>query len=101
MILPALLFVLQVADPVGGSADRDGRRVATSAGGPARHLVVVDAGHGGPDRGMKGTTTARQAVYEADITLAVARKLRAGLTARGIDVLMTRNVDTLIALRDR
>lgn len=67
----------------------------------ARTLVVVDAGHGGPDRGMSGTTSARKKVYEADITLAIAKKLRAELVARGIEVLMTRSTDTLIALRDR
>lgn len=82
-----------------------------SAGGPtpppagkaprARPLVVVDAGHGGPDRGMSGITTANRRVYEADITLSVARRLRDALKARGIDVLMTRTTDTLIALRDR
>jgi N-acetylmuramoyl-L-alanine amidase len=66
-----------------------------------RPLVVVDAGHGGRDRGMNGLTGARQRIYEADITLAIARKLRVALQARDIDVLMTRNSDTLIALRDR
>ena len=66
-----------------------------------RQLVVVDAGHGGPDRGMSGVTSARRKVYEADIALAVARKLRTSLEARGIDVLLTRGSDTLIALRDR
>jgi N-acetylmuramoyl-L-alanine amidase len=93
--------VLQVADSATGSSDRDARRIPSTAGRPARPLVVVDAGHGGPDRGMKGTTSARRTVHEADITLAVAKRLRAALTTRGIDVLMTRNADTLIALRDR
>jgi N-acetylmuramoyl-L-alanine amidase len=69
--------------------------------GTRRPLVVVDAGHGGRDRGMSGLTGARKRIYEADITLAVARKLRAVLQERGIDVLMTRNTDTLIALADR
>jgi N-acetylmuramoyl-L-alanine amidase len=98
MILGALLFTLQVADSV--AAPRRPERDAAPAR-PARALVVVDAGHGGPDRGMSGTTTARRKIFEADITLAVARKLRAALSARGIDVLMTRTTDTLIALRDR
>src|SRR5687768_6391495 len=98
MILEALLFSLQVADSV--SAPRRAERDAAPAR-PARALVVVDAGHGGPDRGMSGTTSARRKIFEADITLAVAMKLRAALSARGIDVLMTRTTDTLIALRDR
>jgi N-acetylmuramoyl-L-alanine amidase len=50
---------------------------------------------------MKGTTSSRKRVHEADITLSVAKKLRAALVARGVDVLMTRSTDTLIALRDR
>jgi N-acetylmuramoyl-L-alanine amidase len=68
---------------------------------PPRRLVVIDAGHGGPDRGMSGTTSTRRRIEEADITLAVSRKLRDVLKARGVDVLMTRTTDTLIALRDR
>jgi N-acetylmuramoyl-L-alanine amidase len=77
-----------------------------SAGPPrssarAKPLVVVDAGHGGPDRGMSGPLGARSKIYEADITLAIAKRLRAALAAQGIDVVMTRSTDTLIALRDR
>ena len=97
MILEALFLTLQLTDSTAVAAGRDDRPPAR----PARQLVVVDAGHGGPDRGMSGTTTTRRKVYEADITLAIARKLRAALIARGVDVLMTRNTDTLIALRDR
>lgn len=94
MISVVLLLTLQLSDSVVGKTTEDRRR-------PARPLVVVDAGHGGPDRGMKGTTSARKQVHEADITLAIAQKLRAALKAREIDVLMTRSTDTLIALRDR
>jgi N-acetylmuramoyl-L-alanine amidase len=100
MILEILFLSLQVADSVAPVAGRDERPV-TPPVRPARQLVVVDAGHGGPDRGMTGTTSARRKVYEKDITLAIAKRLRAALTARGIDVLMTRTTDTLIALRDR
>jgi N-acetylmuramoyl-L-alanine amidase len=100
MINVVLLLALQLADSV-SSASTVERRTAPASGPSARPLVVVDAGHGGPDRGMKGTTSTRRAIHEADITLAVARKLRAALIAREIDVLMTRSTDTLIALRDR
>ena len=100
MILAGLIFSLQIADSLAPAAERD-RRPVTPVPRAARPLVVVDAGHGGPDRGMKGTTTTRRAIHEADITLAVSIKLRAALIARGIDVVMTRTTDTLIALRDR
>ncbi len=64
-------------------------------------VIVVDAGHGGPDRGMSGPIGERHKMYEADITLAVARRVRDLLQARGIKVIMTRTTDTLIALADR
>ena len=66
-----------------------------------RKLVVIDAGHGGPDHGMTGPIGSPTWFVEKDITLAVARKLATVLTARGMDVLMTRTTDTLIALADR
>jgi N-acetylmuramoyl-L-alanine amidase len=64
-------------------------------------IIVVDAGHGGPDRGMRGPIGARRPIEEASITLAVARQLREALRERGAQVIMTRSTDTLIALRDR
>ncbi|MFL5563387.1 MAG: N-acetylmuramoyl-L-alanine amidase [Gemmatimonadaceae bacterium] len=66
-----------------------------------RRLVVVDAGHGGPDNGMTGPIGRGPKVVEKTVTLAVANQLAAALRARGYDVLMTRTTDTLIALSDR
>jgi N-acetylmuramoyl-L-alanine amidase len=63
--------------------------------------VVVDAGHGGPDRGMRGPIGAKWEIREKDITLQVARALREQLIERGVSVVMTRSTDTLIALSDR
>ena len=68
---------------------------------PARKLVVIDAGHGGPDRGMTGPIGTAPWFTEKDVTLSVAMKLATVLRARGVDVLMTRTTDTLIALSDR
>jgi len=68
---------------------------------PARKLVVIDAGHGGPDRGMTGPIGTTPWFTEKDVTLSVAMKLATVLRARGVDVLMTRTTDTLIALSDR
>jgi len=50
---------------------------------------------------MRGPIGSRNKVHEADITLAVSRRLRAALQQRGVDVVMTRTTDTLIALDDR
>jgi N-acetylmuramoyl-L-alanine amidase len=66
-----------------------------------RYLVVVDAGHGGPDPGMTGPIGGGPRLIEKDITLAVARLVAQELRASGVDVLMTRTTDTLIALSDR
>jgi N-acetylmuramoyl-L-alanine amidase len=67
----------------------------------ARKIVVIDAGHGGPDNGMSGPIGTPAWFVEKDVTLSVAKKLAAVLRGRGVDVLMTRTTDTLIALADR
>jgi len=69
--------------------------------GGQRYLVVVDAGHGGPDPGMTGPIGGGPRLIEKDITLAVAKLLAQELRNDGVDVLMTRTTDTLIALSDR
>jgi len=66
-----------------------------------RYTVVVDAGHGGPDPGMRGPIGGSFTIYEKDVTLAVAKQLARALETRGVDVVMTRTTDTLIALSDR
>jgi N-acetylmuramoyl-L-alanine amidase len=82
-----------------------GFAVPTSAtpSGPlrSRRLVVVDAGHGGPDPGMRGPIVGGPRVAEKTITLAVSKRVGAALGQRGIDVKYTRTTDTLIALSDR
>ena len=50
---------------------------------------------------MTGPIGSAAKVYEKNITLSVARELRAALERRGVTVVMTRNSDTLIALGDR
>ncbi|HEX2076278.1 MAG TPA: N-acetylmuramoyl-L-alanine amidase [Longimicrobium sp.] len=63
-----------------------------------RRLVVIDAGHGGRDPGAIGPMGTR----EKDITLQMARRVYEILrTDPTLDVRLTRNRDTLIALRDR
>jgi N-acetylmuramoyl-L-alanine amidase len=81
------------------------RSASTAASPTARRprakTVVVDAGHGGRDRGMRGPIRGGPRIYEADITLAVATKYAEELRKRGYKVVMTRTRDTLIALSDR
>ncbi|WP_456829611.1 N-acetylmuramoyl-L-alanine amidase [Deinococcus sp. UYEF24] len=61
------------------------------SGAANRPKVVIDPGHGGSDPGAIGQ------VVEKEVTLAVARRVRADLNAAGIDVLMTRDSDTQLA----
>src|SRR5687768_12565064 len=69
------------------------RQVASSpppaASKPRVFTVVVDAGHGGPDRGMRGPIGASWEIREKDITLEVALALREVLAERGVTVVMT------------
>ena len=77
--------------------------VSTVPLGPlrSRRLVVVDAGHGGPDGGMHGPIGGGPAVLEKQVTLNVSKRVGAALLQRGISVKYTRTTDTLIALSDR
>jgi N-acetylmuramoyl-L-alanine amidase len=68
------------------------------ANGAARRLVVIDAGHGGVDPGARGP----RGTLEKHVTLAVARALAEELRKDPtLEVRMTRDRDTLIALTDR
>jgi N-acetylmuramoyl-L-alanine amidase len=74
----------------------------TSAGATPRPVisntvVVIDAGHGGFDRGgIPG-----QRVSESQMTLDVALRLRAALQASGYRVVMTRSTDVFVPLGTR
>jgi N-acetylmuramoyl-L-alanine amidase len=78
---------------------------APSAPAPSRtarrRVIVVDAGHGGRDPGMRGWSADRTPVREKDVTLGVALQLEQELERRGYAVVMTRRTDTLVALDDR
>jgi N-acetylmuramoyl-L-alanine amidase len=61
-------------------------------------VVVIDPGHGGVDPGTIGPS----GVPEKDLVLAYARSLREALLATGrIDVVMTRDSDVFVPLRER
>ena len=60
-------------------------------------IIVIDAGHGGFDRGgIPG-----QRIAEKTMTLDVAQRLRAVLIARGYRVVMTRDSDVFVPLPNR
>jgi N-acetylmuramoyl-L-alanine amidase len=69
-----------------------------SSGSAVLRTITIDPGHGGDDEGAKGPGGTR----EKDVTLAVARKLKAALEARlGVRVLLTRDDDHAVAIDDR
>ena len=64
------------------------------------HVVTVDAGHGGVDPGNPGLFFP-DGLREKDVTLDLSLLLRDELRRRGVNVVMTRQTDTLIDLRQR
>jgi N-acetylmuramoyl-L-alanine amidase len=60
--------------------------------------VVIDAGHGGEEQGANGP----DGTLEKDVTLAIARRLKAALEARlGVRVILTRDADQTVGLDER
>jgi N-acetylmuramoyl-L-alanine amidase len=93
-----------VEAPAVGSSPASSPAVASVTPRPRRNirrLVVVDAGHGGVDNGMTGPIGPGPRIVEKHVTLSVSRMLEEELKKLGVDVLMTRTRDTLIALSDR
>jgi N-acetylmuramoyl-L-alanine amidase len=66
-----------------------------------RYTVAIDAGHGGRDPGNLGVVLGGRRVTEAMLTLPIALKLELELRNRGVDVVMTRKRDSLVARDDR
>ena len=62
-----------------------------------KHIVVIDAGHGGKDPGCIGKGGTR----EKDVVLSVAKKLRTKLNEAGFKTYMTRSDDTYLKLAQR
>jgi N-acetylmuramoyl-L-alanine amidase len=59
--------------------------------------IVLDAGHGGNDRG----TTGARGTDEKDITIVTAELLKSKLQSAGANVIMTRESDVFVDLRKR
>jgi N-acetylmuramoyl-L-alanine amidase len=59
--------------------------------------IALDPGHGGNDSGAR----ASQGIWEKEVTLEVARELRALLRHEKYDVAMTRDRDAFVSLRQR
>jgi len=59
--------------------------------------VVIDAGHGGIDKGARG----QYRTVEKNLTLDTAKRVERGLRARGFRVIMTRRGDYFVPLPER
>lgn len=60
--------------------------------------ITVDPGHGGADRGV----VVREGVYEKDVTLSIARRVRWVLESKlGVETVMSRGQDRTLSLEDR
>ncbi len=81
-----LVGILPLALLGGAKADPD--RFAT---------VVIDAGHGGDDRGARGPGR----LMEKELVLDVARRLAARLRQQGLRVVLTREADRFVSLEER
>src|SRR3989440_1144171 len=92
-LLVASLVVALLASGNSPAAQRS--RTSGSSSSPI--TVVIDAGHGGHDRGgIPG-----QRIAEKDMTLDVAQRLRNVLAASGYRVVMTRDSDVFVPLPTR
>src|SRR5256886_1649545 len=92
-LLVASLLVALLASGNSPAAQRS--RTSGSSSSPI--TVVIDAGHGGHDRGgIPG-----QRIAEKDMTLDVAQRLRNVLAASGYRVVMTRDSDVFVPLGTR
>ncbi|PWW31257.1 N-acetylmuramoyl-L-alanine amidase [Cytobacillus oceanisediminis] len=58
--------------------------------------ITIDPGHGGSDPGAIGN-----GIYEKELNLSVALKVKKILDQKGIQVVMTRTTDTSVSLQDR
>lgn len=98
---PAAAVPPQAEKPVPETATRPATKpaVAPADANGARELVIaIDAGHGGEDPGAKG----RLGTWEKQVTLAIARKLKAAVDAEpGMRGVLTREGDYFIPLQNR
>lgn len=64
-----------------------------------KYNIVVDAGHGGNDKGSLDST---ETVYEKDIALQIAKKVASRLGRESdVNVIMTRSEDKYVSLEER
>jgi N-acetylmuramoyl-L-alanine amidase len=95
---PAAATVAPAAPPVPAApAPQEVPAPAATFTGHGRNTIVLDAAHGGDERGA----ALSDKLAEKDVTLAFARRLRSELAGRGIPVMMVRDGDTTLTSDQR
>ncbi len=101
---PATIGELIEALPMGFERETDARATPRAPSSPvpaspppSAPVIVIDAGHGGRDPGAVDAAGRR----EKDIVLTFARTLRDTLRKRGYTIVMTREDDRFLRLRER
>ena len=84
-----------VAGP--GAAKTTAATATTVKTAQKKHVIVIDAGHGGKDPGCIGKGGTR----EKNVVLSVAKKLKAKLDTAGYTTFMTRTTDVFLNLDTR
>ncbi|MBN1828452.1 MAG: N-acetylmuramoyl-L-alanine amidase [Deltaproteobacteria bacterium] len=79
------VLIIALAASTGSSADKKD------------FIVVVDAGHGGIDQGVRLT----KALHEKDLTLSIARMVQERLNGDAVRILLTRSGDDTIGIAER
>ena len=74
-----------------------GNSTTTQSAPAQKHVIVIDAGHGGKDPGCIG----KAGTKEKTVVLSVAKKLKAKLDAAGFKTYLTRSTDVYLKLAER
>jgi len=85
------------ASPLAADAPSGQGRAGPAEFPHSRYLVVVDASHGGEERGAD----LGKGIAEKDVTLAFARRIQSELQNRGITAVLVRDADTSLSLQQR
>lgn len=91
-----LIFALAVLAGLLFAGDKVRTYVSVQQENVRRNLVVLDPGHGGRDPGKVGA----QGEQEKDINLAISLKVKERLEKEGMEVVMTREKDVMLADED-
>lgn len=93
ILFAVFLFVLALTGEWGREDGQPVAQIQAKTDGGGAPLIVVDAGHGGPDNGASSVN----GVLEASLNLKVAKLVESGLREAGFAVVMTRTSDDALA----